>query len=102
MALSQFEFDQTTHKGRSLTTVDRGSLGTMLEVRVSDSGPGMTEEIRNRVFEPYFTLKPTGTGLGLAITRGVVEEHGGKIEIASSEGHGTQVLITLPIERPIP
>jgi len=67
------------------------------EVEVRDDGPGMTPEVLERVFEPYFTTKATGTGLGLAITRGVVEEHDGAIAITSTPGSGTQVVITLPL-----
>ena len=67
------------------------------EVEVRDDGPGMPPEVLERVFEPYYTTKPTGTGLGLAITRGVVEEHDGAINISSTPGAGTQVVITVPL-----
>ena len=70
------------------------------EVEIRDDGPGMQQDVLERVFEPYYTTKATGTGLGLAITRGIVQEHGGDVEITSSQAHGTQVLITLPLERP--
>lgn len=70
------------------------------EVEIRDDGPGMPQEVLERVFEPYYTTKATGTGLGLAITRGIVQEHGGDVSITSSQAHGTQVLITLPLERP--
>lgn len=69
------------------------------EIEVRDDGPGMTPEQIERAFEPYFTTKPTGTGLGLSITRGIVEEHSGKIEIQSQPGRGTQVLITMPLHQ---
>lgn len=68
------------------------------EIEVRDDGPGMPKDIAERAFEPYFTTKSTGTGLGLSITRGIVEEHGGRIQLSSSEGQGCQVLITLPLE----
>lgn len=66
------------------------------EIEIRDDGPGMSKDIIERVFEPYFTTKATGTGLGLSITRGIIEEHGGTITISSTEGEGCQVLITMP------
>jgi two-component system sensor histidine kinase HydH len=68
------------------------------EIEVRDDGPGMPPEVAERAFDPYFTTKQTGTGLGLSITRGIVEEHGGSIEITSREHTGCQVLITLPLQ----
>lgn len=66
------------------------------EVEVRDDGPGMTRDQIEHAFDPYFTTKPTGTGLGLSITRGIIEEHGGHIEITSTPGQGCQVLISMP------
>ena len=68
------------------------------EIEIRDDGPGMPPEVAERAFEPYFTTKDTGTGLGLSLTRGIVEEHGGVITLASVEGQGCQVLIVLPLE----
>ena len=71
---------------------------TACEIEIRDEGRGIPKDIVERVFEPYYTTKPTGTGLGLSITRGIVEEHGGTIALSSTEGHGCQVLISLPLE----
>ncbi len=70
---------------------------THCEIEVRDDGPGIPKEMLEQVFDPYFTTKPGGTGLGLSITRGIVEEHGGTIDISSSPEWGCQVLITLPL-----
>lgn len=66
----------------------------------SDTGTGMSEEIRLKVFEPFFTTKPEGegTGMGLAVIHGIIEEHDGKIRVESEEGKGTTFIISLPIE----
>jgi signal transduction histidine kinase len=69
------------------------------EIEIRDDGPGMPKEVAERVFAPYYTTKAGGTGLGLSITRGIVEEHGGTIELYSIEGQGCQVLITLPLNK---
>jgi len=73
-----------------------------VEIEIRDDGPGMPREVIDRVFDPYYTTKPGGTGLGLSITRGIVEEHGGAIELSSSEGQGVQVLITVPLKQQLP
>src|SRR5262249_20042376 len=65
-------------------------------LRVADTGPGLTAEVRARLFEPYFSTKSSGTGLGLAFVRRVVESHGGTIEIDSSADRGTVVSIRVP------
>jgi signal transduction histidine kinase len=72
--------------------------GDYMEVTVSDSGSGMTEEIRSRAFEPFFTTKGPGkgAGLGLAMVYGFVKESGGTVAIASTPGRGTTVSIFLP------
>jgi two-component system, NtrC family, sensor histidine kinase HydH len=70
--------------------------GRNLLITIEDSGSGITNENLERVFDPYFTTKPTGTGLGLAMVQKIVEEHGGQIHISSLRGKGTKVLLSLP------
>lgn len=67
-------------------------------VRIKDNGVGIPDEIKNRIWEPFFTTKAVGegTGLGMSITYGIVEKHGGKIELSSEVGNGTEFAITLP------
>ena len=68
--------------------------GVALEV--SDTGPGLTEEQRTRLFTPYYTTKKGGTGLGLAIVQGIVSDHGGRIQVESAPGAGTTFTLVLP------
>ena len=67
-----------------------------IEVVVEDSGMGMSQETVSRMFDLFFTTKPTGTGLGTAIARSVVSQHGGTIHVDSSLGEGTRVYVRLP------
>lgn len=71
--------------------------GDMVEVRVSDEGPGFQAEALDEIFEPYVTTKPKGTGLGLAIVKKLVEEHGGNIWVESAPGDGACIRFQLPV-----
>ena len=73
-----------------------------VEVRIKDTGKGMSEAVQAKIFDPFFTTKGVseGTGLGLSISYGLVESHGGKIEVESKEGEGTEFIITLPSSKP--
>ena len=68
------------------------------ELVIGDTGEGIAEENRERIFEPYFTTKPSGLGLGLDLTRKIVEAHGGEIVVDSHPGKGARVHILLPGE----
>ena len=75
-------------------------MDSMLRVRVADTGPGVSEEERERVFEAFYTgaLPGTGTGLGLAISRAIVESHDGRIWIEGAPAGGTAVVFEIPSE----
>jgi len=77
-----------------ITTVREGER---VLLRVEDDGRGMTSEVLEKVFTPYFTTRQDGTGLGLAIVQRIVDDHNGGIEIESSDQNGTSVTIFLPI-----
>ncbi|MFH1124947.1 MAG: ATP-binding protein [Pseudomonadota bacterium] len=73
------------------------SLGRIIVIRLTDSGPGIPEAIQRKVFEPFFTTKEEGSGLGLSIAARIVEEHGGRLDLTSKEGEGASFAITLPV-----
>jgi signal transduction histidine kinase len=78
-----------------------GKSGENLNIEVCDNGPGMSPEVKDRIFKPYFTTKGKGkgTGLGLVIARKITEEHDGSISVESERDKGTVVTFTLPLVR---
>jgi len=68
------------------------------KITVQDDGVGMTPEVLERIRKPYFTTKEGGTGLGVAVARGIVEQHGGRMDIRSASGKGTTISIVLPMK----
>jgi two-component system NtrC family sensor kinase len=66
-----------------------------------DTGPGLAAEQIAHIFEPFYTTKPDGTGLGLAISYGIIERHGGTIEVSSQPGQGTTFIVRLPVHPPM-
>jgi two-component system, NtrC family, sensor kinase len=75
-----------------------GSEGKWVQISISDNGPGIPDAIKDKIFQPFFTTKPTGqgTGLGLSLSYDIVKAHGGEIKVTSKEGEGTEFLIILP------
>jgi len=66
-------------------------------ITFADTGPGISEEVRERIFDPFYTTKEHGTGLGLSISYGIIEQHGGTISVDSVIGKGSTFTISLPI-----
>jgi two-component system, NtrC family, sensor kinase len=70
-----------------------------VEVKVRDNGNGIPQKILDKIFQPFFTTKPTGqgTGLGLSLSYDIVKAHGGELNVDTKEGHGSEFIITLPV-----
>ena len=88
----QVEYDPTV-------TVSTKKLGTLVLVSVKDNGPGIPPHVLEKIFQPFFTTKPTGqgTGLGLSLSYDIVKAHGGELKVETKEGEGTTFIIQLPI-----
>jgi signal transduction histidine kinase len=86
---------QAMPSGGVLTVESRLTAGEIV-VRVSDTGTGIPEENRKKLFTPFFTTKKSGTGLGLAITYRIIENHRGTIDVASEPGKGTTFTVRIP------
>jgi two-component system NtrC family sensor kinase len=86
-------------RGHGRVVVSTEADGGVLRLRVRDDGPGMPEEVRARVFDPFFTTRGVGegTGLGLAVSHGIVAEHGGTIRVRSAPGEGAEFTVELPL-----
>jgi signal transduction histidine kinase len=69
----------------------------MIQVEVTDNGPGMPADVMERIFSPFFTTKPQGSGLGLAIVRKIVDAHDGRIDVSARADGGTRFRVTLPV-----
>lgn len=86
--------------GRIVISEETGTTGKSekaVHIRVSDNGPGIPSSIREKVLQPFFTTKDDGTGLGLSIAVRILEEHGGRLSMTTTEEEGTTFTITLPL-----
>jgi signal transduction histidine kinase/Tfp pilus assembly protein PilF len=79
--------------------VKTSSGGLLAQVSIADNGPGIPESIKDKIFQPFFTTKPTGqgTGLGLSLSYDIIKAHGGEIGVESTVGKGTVFTVSLPV-----
>ncbi len=89
-------------EGGRLTLSTHHSAEDWVEVRVSDTGIGMTEDVKRRIFDPFFTTKGvTNSGLGMSVSYGIIKRHGGEILVESEPGKGSTFAIHLPTGYPV-
>jgi len=84
---------------KPMVTVTTQRRDSMVEIVVADNGPGIPEAIRDKIFQPFFTTKPTGqgTGLGLSLSYDIVKAHGGELKVETKEGEGTVFIVLLNV-----
>jgi two-component system, NtrC family, sensor kinase len=82
-----------------IVTVSTKKINSKVEVKVKDNGNGIPQKVIDKIFQPFFTTKPTGqgTGLGLSLSYDIIKAHGGQITVESKEKEGTVFSITLPV-----
>ena len=82
-------------------TLRSGCVGDKAWISISDTGPGVPQELMTRIFDPFFTTKPVGkgTGLGLSVSYGIIAKHGGHIDVQSEPGQGATFTVWLPVRR---
>lgn len=80
-----------------MVTVSTKNRGDRVEISVHDNGPGIPAHILDKIFQPFFTTKPTGqgTGLGLSMSYDIVKAHGGELKVETKEGEGSEFIISL-------
>ncbi len=89
----------TAAKYEPTVSVSTKKVGDKVEIKVADNGGGIPQKILDKIFQPFFTTKPTGqgTGLGLSLSYDIVKAHGGELKVETKEGEGTTFIIHLPI-----
>jgi signal transduction histidine kinase len=85
---------------KAIVSVSTKKLGSKIEIRVRDNGIGIPQKVVDKIFQPFFTTKPTGqgTGLGLSLSYDIVKAHGGEIKVETKEGEGSEFVIQLPLK----
>jgi signal transduction histidine kinase len=83
--------------GGGTLTIQARAVSNGVEMLFEDSGPGIPEEFRNNIFEPFYSTKDGGTGLGLTVSYNIVTSHGGTLDIIDGQGHGACFRLFLPM-----
>jgi len=98
--LREKEGDEAIRKYMPELHITTRRAGDMAKISIRDNGDGIPEHLINKIFNPFFTTKPTdkGTGLGLSMSNDIVREHGGQITVSSSPGEFTEMAIDLPLD----
>ncbi len=81
-------------------SVSTKKIDDKVEVKIADNGKGIPQNIVDKIFQPFFTTKPTGqgTGLGLSLSYDIVKAHGGELKVETKEGEGAEFIILLPVQ----
>ena len=81
-----------------MVSISTKKINGKIEIKVSDNGNGIPQKVLDKIFQPFFTTKPTGqgTGLGLSLAYDIVKAHGGELKVRTNEGEGTRFMINLP------
>ena len=94
----QAELVEASNVYEPTVSISTKKLGDKIEIKVTDNGNGIPQKVLDKIFQPFFTTKPTGqgTGLGLSLSYDIVKAHGGELKVETKEGEGTTFIIHLP------
>src|SRR6476469_3233885 len=106
-ATLQTDFDAVNEKRKNregletseyIVLVKTKKINDKIEIKVSDNGTGIPQKVVDKIFQPFFTTKPTGqgTGLGLSLSYDIIKAHGGMIRVETREGEGSEFVLQLP------
>ena len=89
---------QQTEGYEPIVLVSSKKVNNQVEIKVKDNGNGIPQKIVDKIFQPFFTTKPTGqgTGLGLSLSYDIIKAHGAEIKVETKEGEGSEFIIQLP------
>jgi two-component system NtrC family sensor kinase len=92
---------QSVHKYEPIVSVTTIKENDKVIITVRDNGNGISEKVKDKIFQPFFTTKPTGqgTGLGLSLSYDIIKAHGGEIRVETKKGEGAEFIIELPINK---
>jgi signal transduction histidine kinase len=92
-------FKDPDYKHQPTIWVSTKKVGNKVLISVRDNGPGIPRKIVDKIFQPFFTTKPTGqgTGLGLSLSYDIVKAHGGELKVNTEEGRGAEFIVLLPM-----
>jgi len=92
-------FYATKRVEKPLVTVKTERKDNQVVIRISDNGSGIPEAVKDKIFQPFFTTKPTGegTGLGLSLAYDIVKAHGGELKVETKETEGSEFIINFPV-----
>ncbi|HKC37306.1 MAG TPA: HAMP domain-containing sensor histidine kinase, partial [Chitinophagaceae bacterium] len=98
-AVAQGGFSDSDKNNNPTVWVSTKKVGNQVEIRVKDNGPGVPQKILDKIFQPFFTTKPTGqgTGLGLSLAYDIIKAHGGELKVETKEGEGSVFNIQIPV-----
>ena len=82
-----------------IVTISTKKINDIIEVQVKDNGNGIPQKVLDKIFQPFFTTKPTGqgTGLGLSLSYDIVKAHGGELKVETKDGEGSTFIIRIPV-----
>ena len=98
-SLEKSSLQNLTSQYEPTILVSTKKIGNKVEIKVADNGNGIHQKVLDKIFQPFFTTKPSGqgTGLGLSLSYDIVKAHGGKLKVETIEGEGTEFIFLLPI-----
>ena len=81
-------------------SVSTKKINDKVEIRIMDNGNGIPQKVMDKIFQPFFTTKPTGqgTGLGLSMSYDIIKAHGGELKVESQEGEGAEFVVLIPVK----
>ena len=95
-AMDAVQASEASGRGQEVVVGTSAGAGSV-ELFVRDTGPGLSPEMQQRVFEPFYSTKSHGLGMGLAIVRSIVERHGGRVRAENDDGRGAVFRVQLPV-----